>query len=229
VLDHAEPRLADVTSIRHHPAHAVDARAARVVRRWGPHVGRGGHVSRAVDVALVERARRGDHEAFEAIVGDSIDRLFALATLMIRDRTLAEDAVQDAYARAWRDLPGLKDPQRLDAWLSRLTVNATYDLLRRRKHVRRALPLEAMPHTTSEQPGPVDRLDLAEAYGRLPPEQRAIVILHYYLGLPLDEIARTLAIPPGTVRSRLHAALRSMRSWLGTADVRPTAAVGEPR
>jgi RNA polymerase sigma-70 factor (ECF subfamily) len=175
----------------------------------------------AVDVALVRRAQHGDHDAFATIVGGSIDRLFALAALMTRDPSLAEDAVQDAFARAWRDLPRLREPDRLDPWLSRLTVNASYDLLRRRKHVRQALPLEVAPAMIADWGSPVDRIDLAAAYGRLPPEQRAVVVLHYYLGLPLDEVAITLSVPPGTVRSRLNTALRSMRAWLGPAEATP--------
>jgi RNA polymerase sigma-70 factor (ECF subfamily) len=185
-------------------------------------------MSTSVDVALVRRAQRGDHDAFATIVGGTIDRLFALAALMTRDPSLAEDAVQDAYARAWRDLPRLRDPDRLGPWLSRLTVNASYDLLRRRKHVRQALPLEGAPHVSVDWASPVDRLDLAAAYGRLPPEQRAVVVLHYYLGLPLDEVATTLSVPPGTVRSRLNTALRSMRAWLGPAEL-PTQPVGVTR
>lgn len=216
-----------MASIRHHPTDALDPRAARIVRRWGPPAGRDGQVSTSVEVALVRRAQRGDHEAFTAIVGGSIDRLFALAALITRDAALAEDAVQDAYARAWRDLPRMREPDRLAAWLSRLTVNATYDLLRRRKRVRQAMPLEAAPPILAEWASPVDRIDLEAAYGRLPPEQRAVVVLHYYLGLPLDEVATTLAVPPGTVRSRLHTALRSMRGWLGPTEA--TIVVGTSR
>jgi RNA polymerase sigma-70 factor (ECF subfamily) len=179
-------------------------------------------MSTSVDVALVRRAQQGDHAAFATIVSGSIDRLFALAALMTRDPSLAEDAVQDAFARAWRDLPRLREPDRLGPWLSRLTVNASYDLLRRRKHVRQVLPLDVVAHPVStDWASPVDRLDLAAAYGRLPPEQRAVVVLHYYLGLPLDEVATTLSIPRGTARSRLNAALRSMRVWLGPAEVPP--------
>src|SRR5262245_43585647 len=80
-----------------------------------------------LDEAVVRRAQSGDHEAFGRIVDESIDRLFAVATLMTRDSTLAEDAVQDALVRAWRDLPRLRDPSKCAAWLARLTVNATYD------------------------------------------------------------------------------------------------------
>jgi RNA polymerase sigma-70 factor (ECF subfamily) len=185
-------------------------------------------VSGPSDRELVLRARGDDHDAFEAIVVRSIDGLYAIAMLMTRDATLAEDAVQDAYARAWRDLRALKDPDRLTPWLSRLTVNATYDLLRRRKRVRQTLPLESAPPLTIDPPSPIDRLDLADAYGRLPPEQRAVVVLHYFLGLGLDEVATTLAIPPGTVRSRLNAALRSMRRFLSPSE-QPAGPVGASR
>lgn len=202
----------------HDAAHARAARATTPSSAWGPSAYLGDGMGTSVDVALVRRAQGGDEDAFATIVGGSIDRLYALAALMTRDPSLAEDAVQDAYARAWRDLPRLREPERLGAWLSRLTVNASYDLLRRRKHVRRALPLDMASPVSADAASPVDRIDLADAYGRLPVEQRAVVVLHYYLGLPLDEIAATLSIPRGTVRSRLNAALRAMRSWLGPAE-----------
>jgi RNA polymerase sigma-70 factor (ECF subfamily) len=73
---------------------------------------------------LVERAIRGDHEAFTALASASADRLFAVATLTLRDRSAAEDAVQEALVRAWRDLPKLRDPDRFGAWLHRLLHNA---------------------------------------------------------------------------------------------------------
>lgn len=168
-----------------------------------------------MDDAVVRRAQRGEHAAFRLIVDEAIDRLYAVASLIARDHTLAEDAVQDALLRAWRDLPTLRDPTRLDAWLGRLTMNATYDVLRRHRRVRELRPLlEDSAVTSDSAPGSVDRALLDWAYGRLPPEQRAVVVLHYYAGLTLDEAAAHLGIPPGTVRSRLHAALGSMRRWI---------------
>ena len=88
--------------------------------------------------ALVERARRGDHDAFAALVDPALARLDAAARLILRDPELARDAVQEALIRAWRDLPGLRDPDRFDAWLHRLTVNACLDLVRRRRAPRRS-------------------------------------------------------------------------------------------
>jgi RNA polymerase sigma-70 factor (ECF subfamily) len=81
---------------------------------------------------LVERAREGDHDAFAELARAAVVRLDGAARLILRDPELARDAVQDSLIRAWRDLPKLRDPDRFDAWLHRLTVNSCIDLTRRR-------------------------------------------------------------------------------------------------
>ena len=84
---------------------------------------------------LVERARRGDHDAFAVLAGTAISRLDGAAWLILRDADLAKDAVQNALVRAWRDLPTLRDPDRFDAWLNRILVRACIDESRRiRRH-----------------------------------------------------------------------------------------------
>jgi RNA polymerase sigma-70 factor, ECF subfamily len=164
---------------------------------------------------LVIRAREGDHDAFARLAGASVTRLDAAARLILRDRELARDAVQDALVRAWRDLRSLRDPDRFDAWLHRLTVNACIDQLRRR----RSRPIETeLVSISAMLPDPIDlfpdRDALDQALASLDPAHRAVVVLHYYLGLPLPDAARTMGIPLGTAKSRLSRAIAALRRAL---------------
>ena len=167
---------------------------------------------------LVERARRGDHDAFAVLAGASIARLEAVARLILRDVELARDAVQEAYLRAWHDLPGLRDPDRFDAWLHRLTVNACLDDARRRR--RRPIEVELTPiepAATDDMARTLANRDLLErGFERLPLDQRAILVLHYYVGLPVPAVAETLGIPVGTAQSRLGRALAVLRDELAS-------------
>ena len=162
---------------------------------------------------LVERARRGDHDAFAELARTAVVRLDHAARLILRDPELARDAVQEALIRAWRDLPKLRDPDRFDAWLHRLTVNSCIDQTRHRR--RRLVEVELTPihvPATSDTTGAhADRDQVDRVLQRLDEAGRAIVVLHYYVGMPLTEVAVTLAIPVGTVKSRLHRALTEMR------------------
>jgi RNA polymerase sigma-70 factor (ECF subfamily) len=171
---------------------------------------------------LVERAGRGDHDAFATLVHASFARLEAVARLILRDHELARDAVQDAYLRAWTDLPRLRDPDRFDAWLHRLTVNTCLDALRRRK--RRPAEVELtpiMPPTVDDRSGHIaDRDQLERGFRRLGADQRAVLVLHYFLGLPASGIAEILDIPVGTAQSRLHRALTELRAALAADERR---------
>jgi RNA polymerase sigma-70 factor (ECF subfamily) len=162
---------------------------------------------------LVERARQGDHDAFAELARGAVVRLDRAARLIVRDPELARDAVQDALIRAWRDLPGLREPDRFDAWLHRLTVNACLDQTRRRR--RRVVEVELDPihdpPVADAASSMATRDEVDRVLRRLDERGRAIVVLHYYVGLPLTEVAATLDIPIGTVKSRLHRALGVMR------------------
>jgi RNA polymerase sigma-70 factor (ECF subfamily) len=169
-------------------------------------------------VELVERAQRGDRDAFAALASGNVDRCFALAYRILRDHHRAQDAAQQALIGAWRDLATLSDPSRFDAWLHRLVVHACYAEARatRRWTARiRVVPSDGAiaPDTLA---GVADREALEHAFRRLSPEQRAVVVLHHHLGYPLTEIAGTLGIPVGTARSRLHYAVRQLRTALET-------------
>ena len=174
---------------------------------------------------VVEAARGGDHEAFEALAAAAGDRLYAIATLILRDRQRAEDAVQEALVHAWRELPGLRDPDRFDAWLHRLVVNACADVGRSQRRWSTEVRMVGLEPTTDDGASSVaDRDQLERGFRRLKPDQRTVVVLHFYLGLPVPEIADTLGIPAGTVKSRLHYATATLRAAL-EADARGTVAI----
>jgi RNA polymerase sigma-70 factor, ECF subfamily len=180
-----------------------------------------------VDRDLVEQAQRGDREAFAILARTRGDVLFGIARRILRDVGLAEDAVQQALVIAWRELPRLRDPERFDAWLKRLLVHACYAEARRKRAwitSIRTLPVDG-PAGPDELASLADRDEVERGFRRLPPEQRAILVLHHYLGLGLNEIGEVLDVPAGTARSRLHYAHRAMRALL-EADARPTAVAG---
>jgi RNA polymerase sigma-70 factor, ECF subfamily len=180
-----------------------------------------------VERDLVEQAQRGDREAFAILARTRGDKLFGIARRILRDVGLAEDAVQQTLVIAWRELPCLRDPDRFDAWLQRTLVHACYA----EAHHKRAwsanirmLPVDG-PTAPDELASLVDPDEVERGFRRLPPEQRAILVLHHYLGLDPAEIADVLDVPAGTARSRLHYAHRAMRALL-EADARPSAVAG---
>jgi len=172
---------------------------------------------------LVERARNGDHDAFEALTGAAFDRLYAVARRILRDADRSDDAVQECLVRAWRDLRGLRDPDRFDAWLFRLLVNACRDEGRRER--RRGPQIRVIPMDRAAPGDPAndlaDRDQLERGFRRLNIDQRTVLVMHHYLGMRAPEIAETLGIPVGTIHSRLHYATTALRAVL-EADARAT-------
>ena len=174
-----------------------------------------------MQVALVERAKAGDEEAFASLARGAGDRLLAIAFRILRDLGLAEDAVQQTLVLAWRELPALRDVEKFDAWLRRLLVNACYREARNDRRWAtnvRVLPVD-QPASTDDYRAVLERDQLERGFRRLPPEQRAVFVFHHYLGLTQPEIAAELGIPLGTVKSRLHYATNTLRAAL-EADLR---------
>lgn len=177
----------------------------------------------------LERARRGDHAAFDDLASQAFDRLFAIAHRILRDPGHAEDAVQECLIRAWRDLDALRDLDRFEAWLYRLLVHACTDQARRA----RRRPIEV---AVIDIDGPSDddnamalerRDQLDRGFRQLTTEHRAVLVLHFYVGLRAAEIAEALGIPEGTAVSRIHYGTRALRRALD-ADMRPST-LGRPR
>ncbi len=170
---------------------------------------------------LVEQAMRGDDAAFDQLVGLVGDQLYSVARRILRDPYLAEDATQRALLDAWRSLPGLRDPDRFEAWVYRLLVNACHAEARRERRHRGNLRLLASDEPVL--PDAASRIatshQIDQAFRRLGVEHRTVVVLIHYVGLSAAEAAKTMGTPVGTVRSRLHYALKYLREAL-EADAR---------
>jgi RNA polymerase sigma-70 factor (ECF subfamily) len=167
----------------------------------------------------VRQAMRGDHDAFAALIGAASTKLYALACLILRDSDRAEDATQDAFIRAWREVPRLRDADKFDAWLRRLVVNSCYDEARRSKRRAEVTLFSVIDRTvvdTSAALGETDRIE--RAFRQLPLDQRSVLVLQHYFSLSHVEIAETLALPLGTVKSRVRYGIAAMRSALEAGD-----------
>ena len=182
--------------------------------------------------ALVERARAGDSRAFETLIEERYWRLSRLALSVTASEADARDALQDGCLRAWRDLPGLRDPSRFDAWLWRIVLNSCRNAVRSRRRVR--VHEISVIDDASEQPGgrsvagggdaafgsdPGDAVPegdlIRRAFDRLDADKRAILILHHVEERKVAEIADLLQIPEGTVKWRLHSARQALSRALG--------------
>jgi RNA polymerase sigma-70 factor (ECF subfamily) len=175
---------------------------------------------------LVDRAKRGDHDAFTRLVDGSLDRLCTVAYLILRDADRAQDAVQEALVSAWRDLPSLRDADAMDAWLYRLTVRSCYREARRERR-RTLIELHAMPDASTDHAGDVavqsiERDHLERELARLPVDQRAVIVVRFYVGCSLPEVAEILGIPLGTAKSRLSRGLLSLRDAISKETAAPS-------
>ena len=173
----------------------------------------------SADDALVRRARTGDAAAFEILVNSRIDRCYRLAWSILSNEADAADATQDALVSAWRELPRLRDSASFDGWLNRIVSNAALKTRRHRARLREVTVRPAFPGDQPPQPEPrqdprartaqdqfVDNEAIARAFDRLREKDRLILVLHHVEERPVAEIARSLGIPVGTAKWRLHAA-----------------------
>lgn len=170
---------------------------------------------------LVRRAATGDHDAFAALATDAYARLHRTARLILRREDLASDAVQDALTSAWLHIRAVRDPDRFDAWLHRLVVNACYTQMRRAARRPVEVHVDALEPRADDDPAAAlaDRDELERGFRRLSVEHRAALVVHHYLGLTDADAATVLDVPIGTYKSRLNRAHRSMRAVLD-ADAR---------
>ena len=187
-------------------------------------------MSRAATVAggRVEPARsavtdRSSAQArFLTLAEGELDRLFQLAGLVLGNRGDAEDAVGDALLRGWQAADSLRNPAEFRAWLDRIVVNVCRDRLRRRGVVQ-FIALEGehdRPGAADEFRSLAERDEIAGALALLPPDERIVIVLHYWGDLTLEGVGDRLGWPVGTVKSRLHRALERIRALLTSSDER---------
>ena len=186
---------------------------------------------------LVARAQQGDREAFSTLASGVSARLYATARLILRHPDRAEDAVQDALVEAWRDIRGLRDPERLDAWLHRLLVRSCHRHARRdqrRRVTEIAVPdLEragaAAAGVAHDAAGALaDRDELERAFRRLTNDQRTLLALVYYADLSLADVSVAMGVPLGTTKSRHHRAMAALRAALAADERAIPVANGQP-
>ncbi len=172
---------------------------------------------------LVERARRGDVEAFEVLVRDGMPAVHRRALAILGDEADARDAAQETFVAAWRELPRLRDVARYDAWIARIALNACRMAIRRRGRVRE-IPadglagLQAGSDDANGAASAADRDAIRRAFQRLPVEQRGLLVLHHVEGRSIEDLAAVLDVPSGTVKSRLHAARSALDAALRAED-----------
>ena len=178
---------------------------------------------RTGETPLVERARRGDGEAFANLVDGRLAATFRTAMAILGNESDARDATQEIFLRAWRNLPELREPDHFSAWFGRIVVNTCRTAIRgRRRRIIREISVGALPDDGDQLPSPAsphdDRtadLDLLErALDRLSLAERTLLALHHFEHLPLGDISERLGVPGKTVKSRLFSARRALERAL---------------
>lgn len=168
-------------------------------------------------------AQAGDRQAFDALATALYDRLYAIARRILRDGYAAEEAVQECLIRGWRELRSLREPSRFEAWMHRLLINSCHDQGRRARRFTMEVSGISLDHSDpADGFATVVRVDeLERGFLELPVSHRAVLVLTHYLGMSAPEVSEVLRIPVGTVHSRLHYAVRSMRAALSKASLEP--------
>jgi RNA polymerase sigma-70 factor (ECF subfamily) len=175
-----------------------------------------------MDRVQVERAGSGDRAAFDTLVRSRIDAVYRTSLAILGSEADAADATQETFVSAWRHRDALRDPDRFDAWLGRINLNACRAQLRRRsrtkvREIRLLDPDEAREPASLER-ALADRTADAEAFdrafARLSVDDRTILVLHHLQERPVAEIAAVLGAPAGTIKSRLHRARAALESAL---------------
>jgi RNA polymerase sigma-70 factor (ECF subfamily) len=178
---------------------------------------------RKAETALVERARRGDHDAFATLVDRRLAATYRTAIAILGNEADARDATQEIFLRAWRNLPELREADRFDAWFGRIVVNSCRTAIRgRRRRIVREISVGSLPGEGEQLPSAAHAHDdrtadvevIQRALDRLSAADRSLLALHHLEHLSLGDIGERLGVPAKTVKSRLFSARRSLERAL---------------
>jgi RNA polymerase sigma-70 factor (ECF subfamily) len=165
----------------------------------------------------IERWRDGDRDAFQEVVDRYGLQVLRTARMILRDEALAEDATQETFLKAWRQIGSLRDEEP-GPWLMRIASNEAISAYRRRHRFQALTERFGRLGGAKREVSTEDRMDLARALDQLGADQRAAVVLHYYQDLSVEETAKTLNVPVDTMKSRLKTALRRLRELTGAEE-----------
>jgi RNA polymerase sigma-70 factor (ECF subfamily) len=178
--------------------------------------------SEVIELADRSPARAHDKRkrdaAFVRLADEHLDRAYGLARAILRDQTDAQDATHDAFVQAWRKWETLRDPARFEPWFDRILVNTCRNRLRSNRRLATDISVEVAVATGDHAGSTEDRDVIGAAIAALSPDHQVVVALRYYRDLTVDEIARRLGVPSGTVQSRLHYALKRLHDAIDAAD-----------
>jgi RNA polymerase sigma-70 factor (ECF subfamily) len=173
-----------------------------------------------VDQDLIVRAQAGEQRAFDELTLADYPRLFRVAQGILRDRSHAEDATQQAYLDIWRNIRRLREPAKFEAWSYRLLVHACYAEAKRipKWLPDTGLPERGAPQASAAYGAVLDRDELEHGFGQLSVDHRVVIVMHFLLDMTLEQVAITLDLPQGTVNSRLSRGMDAMRAAMGVAS-----------
>ncbi len=172
--------------------------------------------------SLVAGEETGRAAAFTRLADEHLDRAYRLARAILRDEAEAQDAAHDAFVQAWRKWDTLREPARFEPWFDRILVNTCRDRLRAASRQATDISAEIALSTGDHAGRTEDRAVLGRAIAGLSPDHQVVVALRYYRDLTIEDIAARLAIPTGTVQSRLHYALKRLHEAIDAGDSKGT-------
>ncbi|WP_113929060.1 sigma-70 family RNA polymerase sigma factor [Bacillus sp. P14.5] len=160
-------------------------------------------------LSKVKKAKRGNDKAFQELVEEEKNKLYRMAYLYVKNENDAIDIVHETIYKAYVSIKKLKEPDYFTTWLTKILINTALNYIKKNKNI---IPFEEIERYETNEKVPIaENLDLVDALDRLEEKYKTVIILRYYKGLQVNEIANMLDCPEGTVKTNLHRAINKLR------------------